>query len=389
MAIGNIPNQVPTFLSQSLGPSNAAAQLAAANQMLSAFSQNAPVAPPVAGPMMSGPAAIQALGGINAATPTAATAARTGILGRLGGPGRAAANAAGTATKVGRGGALARFGVPAAAGYFAGQGANALLGERDDNVDEGVTGALTGAGVGAGIGAAVGTPFFGIGAVPGALIGGGLGALAGGAIGLFGPKNSGEEAVKSELETQEKKLREVLSQFGVSKDLRDEALMQLRLGSMDASSKDQVKAVATTITQQLGQAVAADKAEQEQMRMRESNLAAVQAWMGPMLQQQLERQNFYAQAQAQDMRAAANLYADPSQAATARAMASQVPLDSASAAAAQLAQLAATPALFGQYTGVNGNGQANQDLLSMFSSTPTNQVSALEQMLGITPGVRG
>jgi hypothetical protein len=129
------------------------------------------------------------------------------------------------------------------AGLLAGQVAGNVLDNEGSNVDEGISGALTGAGVGAGVGSIF--PVLGTG------VGAGVGALAGGALGLFGPKNTGTAVVAKETANQQKQLDKLVSQFGLSPESQAQLQMQLAVGLQGLNSKDQVKQVFQQATQLL------------------------------------------------------------------------------------------------------------------------------------------
>ncbi len=330
-------------------------------------------------PGLSG--AAQAAGSVAPAGVGGAAARAGGLAGRLRGlmPGAgAAAGAAGG--RAGMLGMATRAAPWALGGYLGGQVVGNVFDNKGSSWDEAATGALTGAGVGAGIGSLIAPGV-------GTAIGGGLGGLVGGAIGMFGPKNTGENAVADELKTQQSRLTEVLNQFGASDELREQALLELQLGSLQATSKDQIKDIASQITSRLGAAIAQDKQTEEQERIRAANVAAVQAWTGPLMQQALNQQQFYANNAGASMQRAANTFNDPGMRASAQALASLTPLAASQQATGSLAQMASAPAILGAYPGVNSQGQLNSDLLSTYGAQQMPPgVSVIDMMLAQQQG---
>lgn len=286
------------------------------------------------------------------AGPLAASEVQGGILGAGGRLGPAS---------LGRGGAYAL------GGYAAGQIANKLIGDDGKGntaADEIATGALTGAGAGAGVGSMIAPGI-------GTLIGGAAGFVGGGLIGAFGPKQTGEKAVTSEYQNQAKKLREALSAYGVSREFRSQALAQFRAASLSSTSKGEVKTLAKSVLANLPAAAAEDKAAEEQRKFQQSNNAAVQAWLGPMLQEVLDKQWFSAQQDSAMANSLAGRFTDPAMQAAAKSMASSQLTSTAAQQAGLLSQLAATPSLYGYATGINPDtGMANTDLTSLLMASP-------------------
>lgn len=263
-------------------------------------------------------------------------------------------------------GSIGRGGLYGLGGYAAGQLANTLIGDDGKgktNADEIATGALTGAGMGAGLGSMI---------MPGVgtAVGAGLGLVGGGLVGWLGPKQTGDKAVRSELNSQTTKLNKVLDTYGASSDLREQALAQLTSASYAAKSKGDVKAVAEQIASSLPAAAEQDRQLAKQRQFQQSNNAAVQAWLQPMLQSVLDRQWYSAQQQQDMANSLAGQYKDPALAAAARSMAASIPADTAAQQAALLGQLSTTPALYGYSTGTNDKGMANTDLASVLMAVP-------------------
>lgn len=364
--IGHIPSQL------ALGPGSGAIPLGAIGSTGTSAATSAATgaASQLAGAGAGGSGATAAAGAFNPALAQAAWQFGPAASG-------AGGQAGGIISKLGGRAGLMRGGMLAGAGILAGQASNQLINDDDSSWDEGLSAALTGAGIGAGLGTIV--P--GVGNLVGGAVGGAIGAGAGLAIGLFGPKNTGRVAVADELESQTKKMTELLSQYGASDELREEALMQLQLGTINAGSKDEVRAISQQVTSYLGQAISADKQTAAAERFRAANAAAVQSWLGPMMQEQLANQQFYADQSADSLRSAAATYADPSMAASTRVLADRVSTNAAQAGASQLGQLASTPSLMGYYSGIGQDGTQNADLASLLTAQPTAGTSALEMML--------
>lgn len=75
--------------------------------------------------------------------------------------------------------------------------------------------------------------------------------------------------------------------------------------------------------------------------------AAMQAWMGPQMQQVITQQDFYANQQADILNELAGNFSSPALSNAARAMAAQVPLNTSQQALATLNQIALTPGMYG------------------------------------------
>lgn len=263
-----------------------------------------------------------------------------------------------------------RVAVPLAGAQAASMAGHALtLGQHKGNWDEGLEGALTGGVGGALAGATIGAPAFGVGAIPGAIVGGIAGALGGGGLGLFGPKNTGEKAVASETKAQTGKLNKLLNTFGADAETRQAIALQFQMQASGAKSKSQVRDAYKQITSDptLVQTISEGK-------RRKASMAAVQAWMGPAMQQALDRQQFYANAQGDAFDRIAGGYTDPNQAATTRAYGALARSGAADQAAAMMQQLALSQQLAGAgySTGANNDGTQQLDLASILNAQPTS-----------------
>lgn len=398
---GNINGSAPAWLQQVLG--GRAQNLAGINQGVQDFAAQAATAGPLAapaaggagsfiGPVQASQLAGQAAGGGGAISPEAlsvlnstlskgvgplAPYARTG---KFAGAGNFLAktpfnkNAAGLAEQALAGGeapgmfsaggalgagSIGRAGLYGLGGQLAGSALHAVWNDPNSGWDNAASDALKWGGAGAGIGSMIAPGI-------GTAIGGGLGVLAGGVAGLLGSRGEGDKAVASALKSNTDKISTLLDTYGASDELKKQALLQLQLGSMNATSKSQIDEASKAITAQLGPMIAQDLTTQESKRKRDATVAAAQAWITPMMQQQLTQSNFYAKNMSDAMGASAKYINDPALRANANAMAQQVPLNTAQSNAASLQQMAMTPALYGYST---PNGQT--DLSSIMNAMPT------------------
>lgn len=353
-ALGDVP--MGGSIGEAFSPlQQAAQQNAAANAASAAETGTASMAAASSDAAKAGRFAKLFPGGIGGAFAPSVTAAEgaTGLA-ALGGPAEIAG----------------RLAIPIGGAYLAsGVGHAAGLGTHDGNWDEGAEGGLTGLVGGALAGATIGAPVFGVGAVPGAVVGGALGLLGGTGIGLFGPKNTGEKAVASELKAQTGKLTKALSEYGLSDDTKNQLVAQLKLNTLNANSKKEVKAAAKELLSgdSMGQILAADQANRRQ----QERIAAVQAWMGPTMQQALDSTSFYTNAQADAFDRLAAQYSDPQQAAVTRAYGANARVANAQAQQAMLQQIMLAPALYGYSTATNSDGTQATDLQSILNAQPS------------------
>lgn len=307
-----------------------AARLAAANSML-----NIPptTPPPIAAPSPSPMArALGAASPVAAAAPAAAPAAAGGMRGILAQVGQGVG---------GRGMGLRTAGVLGIGGQLAGGLAQGMWNDPESSADNALASGLRWAGTGAALGSLAG-PW-------GAAIGGVGGGILGAFKGIADSRNEGSKAVASELTRQQAKIAELMTQLGSSPDLREDALAQLQMSVLagDVTSKDQVRAIADGIRASLPQALQADREQQQQQRMMQANQAAVQAWMGPLLQQSVDKSQFYADQFAQAGLSAANEISDPALRLSQQQMARSYSAEQAAANAAYMQQIAASPGYWG------------------------------------------
>lgn len=278
-----------------------------------------------------------------AAAQTAPTAGRLGgLLGRIG---EAVPGLSGDLSLADLGPAAAYFG----GGQLAGSFANNLLGGNNPNNTSNTPTIVSDIIKGAGTGAGIGSLFEGVGAIPGALLGGAVGGASAVIGRAAGAQQTGGAAVKDELGKATTKLAGTLSAAGVPAALQQNAMMQMQLGAQGLTSRAQVRQLSAQIGQQLGPQLAQQK---YQMAM----AGAVQSWLGPMMQQQLNQQQFYANQEGSAMKDIASQMPDAGSRATAAALAAAVPANAAQSAAGQLLTMANSPYALG----AGGYGQAVQ-----------------------------
>lgn len=309
-------------------------------------------------------------------TPAAqARAARTPVRGLIGGPpgGRAGTAAAagerpGLGTRLFRGLAgrspLGKFGIGAAglgiplAGSLASQGIQAAVpGEfgRDlGNVAEFAglgagAGLLLGGGIGAGIGGLAGGAFGALSFIPGIEDVPVLGGILGGK-----PKGDLKKEIRTEFSSTLRSLGappEFISRMTKQLDIA----YQVRGAFKDKGlTNDELRVVSTEVLNAAIEQFGIEQQQQGQLQQQQQQLggnfdralaeiAAVQAWMAPLIQQQLGRSQFYADQYAQMGRAAAAHLEDPALASAGAAMATQWSADQAQANAIISQQLAHQP----------------------------------------------
>lgn len=252
-------------------------------------------------------------------------------------------------------GAAAKANPVGLAAGLAGVGLGAMWNDPNSRVDDAASWGLQGAGFGSMAG-----PW-------GAAIGG----LGGSALGymMAGDAEADANALTRELTTQRTKLTRILEQSGASSDFVQQAQTQLDLMAMNVTSKDQIGPLMEQLTGQLMPAVAGDQQQQATERMRAANMAAMQSWMGPMMQDALNRQQYYADQSGDALRRTASQFQDPTLREAGNSVASRTSLNAANSAAAQLQQLAAAPGVMGMYTGMDQYGMQPQDLASLAGAT--------------------
>lgn len=282
---------------------------------------------------MTGPQAMEALGANAARTASTAPSIAGAVAGEAGSVGGAAATAGRFAPTLGRA-ALMRGAGLAGAGIMAGQLTGSLFDTEQSYVDEALSGALTGAGIGAGIGSIV--PGIGTG------IGAGVGALAGGAIGYFGPKQTGTKAVASETQAQQANLDELLGKYNLSPALQQQLAVQLDTALNGVTSKAEVKAIYQQVGSLLPGLIQQDQAQQQDA----ARAAAIYSMLGPIMQQQNTQATQASREMQTAMNSAAQHISDPALANIYRARASQVPLTTAQSNQNQLLQLALADAAY-------------------------------------------
>ncbi len=260
------------------------------------------------------------------------------------------------------------------AGQIGGGLFDSVVGERDGTWDDAASEAIRWAGTGA----AMGTPF----GPWGTAIGGGLGAIGGGLKGWLTGEDSPETQLKDAVSSSQEKFNKSLNQFGsISPELRNAALSQLQVGLAMAESPDQAKEVTNNVLSMVAQSIPADQAQQQDRLRRETLQASMQAWMGPMLQQAVAQQNFYAGAQSELLNEIAGQYSSPTMQGTTKALAASIPANTAMANQMLLAQIATTPALYG-YSAEGPTVDAYADPAAITGAVPVApQTDAFTQML--------
>jgi hypothetical protein len=372
------PQPAPQPLALGPGPAPAPVQATMAPSPVGQL--GAGPAPRAMGPMSYGASGFQPAAraaATQAATRAAASAPYTGAL-PYGGVVSNAAGAVPAAAQSfmqragGLRGIAGRASGPLAAGTIASQISSSLYDDTNSTVDEGVTGALQGAGVGGAIGAAIGAPFFGVGAVPAGAIGAGLGALAGGAIGLFGPKNTGSNAVESEFAKLTEKMNGQFDELGVPDEVRQSIYEQINMQvTLNAGSKDDVRAIFQQGTVNLPALLA----DYEAVSQQRSRSAAIQAAILPLMKESSQAGVAAAQRSQGWLNQAASYQPDPQVAALLRAQSEQVMANTNQSNTAAYGQMAAGP-IIQELTG----------LVPQFTTqggVPTTDTAALLAQLGL------
>lgn len=237
-------------------------------------------------------------------------------------------------------GSLGRAGGLALLGQLAGAGVESAFGDPNASWDNALASGARWGGAGAALGSLIAP---GVGTAIGGLAGAGFGAVKG----ILDSRDEGDKAVRSELAKQQGKIAELLSQLGSSPDLREEAMFQLRVLASQATDRKGVQAAAEAVQAMLPDALMADREMQRQQRMRQANEAAVQAWMGPVLQQLVNRSQSYADAFTLAGLNAAQQIEDPQLRTAQMAMARQYSADQAAQNAAYAAQIMSAPEYWG------------------------------------------
>lgn len=277
--------------------------------------------------------AAAAAGGMNAATAAAAAGGAGGLLGRIFAPGTTLKSGLGRISGYGLGGAIA--------GSLGERLVNNLWNNPNSTTDEGVANALqwalTGAGVGAGIGSIV--PVIGTG------IGAGVGGLIGGVGGwLMGrDERGGDEDSGAAMEDEELlgTFQRVLSGLGADDSYVDRAWAQFQLSQELSPDLDDTQR--TALGQQVLQSAVQQLGIEQERQFYESNIAAVQAWMEPMLQQQLDSAQWYADQYATMGQAAASEISNPGLRAALEAQGAAYSAQQANANSLALQQMAFYP----------------------------------------------
>lgn len=252
------------------------------------------------------------------------------------------------------GGTALRRGTPWMIGGQVASGiAGSLWNDPDSDADDRLRTALAWGGTGAGIGATVGSIVPVIGTGIGAAIGGAGGALAGA---IFG---GGDDTRKEAKEEALDKIGATFYQMGAPLDFVRTARQQLELAWQvrEPGNADEVNAIANEVMSgmmemysmgggggggmEMGGGYAVSGVEAQ--RNYEAQIAAAQAMMEPLIQQQLQSSQTYADQFAQAQIAAANQISNPGLRDAMIAMARQGQSDMAAQNAMALQQMYATP----------------------------------------------
>lgn len=281
--------------------------------------------------------------------PTAAPRNLTATLARAtaGRPGYLSARALGGSTE-GLGlrslarGSLGRAGLYGLGGSLAGGAINSAFGDPNASWDNALAGAAQWGGMGAGLGSLVAP---GVGTAIGGALGAGVGALRG----LSQAKNEGDKAVADQLRKELGTINDTIDKLGGGDELRQQALYQLQLGvaTGNITNRSGVKTIAAQVRSTLPDALLADQQQQQQQRSQEAAQAAVQAWMGPMLQDQLNKSQYYADQFGNAQATAAGYIEDPALRAAQLSQAKQISATQAATNAAYAQQIAAAPGYWG------------------------------------------
>lgn len=238
-------------------------------------------------------------------------------------------------------GSLGRAGLYGMGGYLGANLLHGIVGEKDGTWDDAAEGALKGAGVGAGIGSMI-LPGIGTG------IGAGLGAIGGGLWGAVtgddSPGKQRDDYLRSQLDpSDDKSLLSLMGKYGLSMDAQHQLLMQLEIVGPTLGSKDEAKALVQQVMGSLPQLIEEDKAQQAQA----SRVAAMQAYLLPMMQQSQQQTEQFMQQQATLMNDSASRMS-PSVANIYRQHAADLVGSNTRAYQAQLTQMLLAPQLYQQ-----------------------------------------
>ena len=180
-----------------------------------------------------------------------------------------------------------------------------------------------------------------------AAIAGGAGTLAGGIWGYLHGKDSNKKELEKALSSSDTQFEKSLSALSLSPETAAQFRDQYNAMAQMAGSKDDLTSMRQQIIQQAIAALPADRANAQARAVQQARVAAMQAWLGPLMSQAAAQSDFYSQAAGNAMSSVADQIRNPGLAAAARAMATQIPLTNAANTQATLAQLAATPGLYG------------------------------------------
>lgn len=152
---------------------------------------------------------------------------------------------------------------------------------------------------------------------------------------------------------EQAKFTQLLDKYGIQGDVRDSLMMQLDIMTQDVTNKDEAKAIIADLKAQIPTAFAGmqqQKLVDEEEAKVAARSAAIQSYLGPMMQRQMDRYNTSAQESSALMSSAARYVQDPTLAGIYKAHAANMLTSSNQAGLGYLAQTAAAPALYGYPT---------------------------------------
>lgn len=245
-------------------------------------------------------------------------------------------------------GSLGRGGAYAIGGQVAGGLLRGVIGQTDGKWDDAAVGAVKGAGIGAGFGSMV--------PVVGTAIGAGVGAAIGGVTGYFTGHDSDTTEAAHYLNnefnpTNPKGLAATLTASGISDTTVQQTIAQFQALGDQVSNKKDAQALIGQVLTAIPQLQAQDKQTQlasQQAQQQQAQSAAIQSYLGPAIQQQMQQYNQAAGESSAMMTSAANVPGvDPTLAAIYKAHAANMLADSRQAGLGYMAQIAAAPQLYG------------------------------------------
>lgn len=193
-------------------------------------------------------------------------------------------------------GTIGRAGLYGLGGQVLGSVFDSAVGERDGRWDDMISSGLRWGGAGAGIGSMI---LPGVGTAIGGALGLGVGGLIGNLTGEDSAQTQTREYMMRQTDpTMSDSLVSRMSKYGLSADTQNQILMQLDMVASAAQSPEEARTAVSNVMQQLPSLAQADleyRRQQEQQQQaidfQNQRAAAIQAWLGPMMQDQLSRYN--------------------------------------------------------------------------------------------------